>query len=136
MCLYFLELQVSSARQYTKNSYGDLTPFQAMMMKSGLEKSILKFHGGLQRYLLTCQANSAFLGRFFCTGQPPWNFKIIFSRPLFIIVLSQKQCQISVRIFCVLSGNKNLQCWGCHSTASCILNIQLSDMVAWKRLEP
>ena len=40
-----------------------------MMMKSGLEKIILKFQGGLQRYLLTCQANSAFLGRFFCTGQ-------------------------------------------------------------------
>ena len=40
-----------------------------MMMKSGLEKNILKFHRGLQRYLLTCQANSAFLGRFFCTGQ-------------------------------------------------------------------
>ena len=36
-----------------------------LMMKSGLEKFILKFHGGLQRYLLTCQANSAFLGRFF-----------------------------------------------------------------------
>ena len=40
-----------------------------MMVKSGLEKNILKFHCGLQRYLLTCQANSAFLGRFFCTGQ-------------------------------------------------------------------
>ena len=52
-----------------------------MMMKSGIEKFILKFHGGLQRYLLTCQANSAFLGRFFCTGQqqlwrPSCNFKI------------------------------------------------------------
>ena len=40
-----------------------------MMMKSSLEKIILKFLGGLQRYLLTCQANSALLGRFFCTGQ-------------------------------------------------------------------
>ena len=38
------------------------------MMKSGLEKIILKFHGGLQRNLLTCQANSAFLGRFFALG--------------------------------------------------------------------
>ena len=36
-----------------------------LMVKSGLEKNILKFHGGLQRYLLTCPANSAFLGRFF-----------------------------------------------------------------------
>ena len=44
-----------------------------MMMKSGLEKNILKFHGGLQRYLLTCQANSAFLGRFFL----PWAAAIL-----------------------------------------------------------
>ena len=28
-----------------------------MMVKSGLEKIILKFHEPLQRYLLTCQAN-------------------------------------------------------------------------------
>ena len=39
------------------------------MVKNGLEKIILKFHELLQIYLLTCQANSAFLGRFFCTGQ-------------------------------------------------------------------
>ena len=30
---------------------------------------ILKFHEPLQRYLLTCKANSALLGRSFCTGQ-------------------------------------------------------------------
>jgi hypothetical protein len=35
-----------------------------MMVKSGLEKIILIFHEPLQRYLLTCQANSAFMGRF------------------------------------------------------------------------
>ena len=40
-----------------------------MLVKSGLEKNILKFHIPLQRYLLTSQANIAFLGRFFCTGQ-------------------------------------------------------------------
>ena len=49
----------------SKNKIFGLT----MMVKSGLEKNILKFHVPLQRYLLTCQANSAFLGRFFCTGQ-------------------------------------------------------------------
>ena len=53
-----------------------------MMVKSGLEKNILKFHVPLQRYLLTSQANSAFLGRFFCTGQQQlckgmWNSKKI-----------------------------------------------------------
>jgi hypothetical protein len=40
-----------------------------MMVKSGLEKIILKFHVPLQRYLLTSQANPTFLGRFFCTWQ-------------------------------------------------------------------
>ena len=40
-----------------------------MMVKSDLEFFILKFPEPLQRYLLTCQANSASLGRFFCTGQ-------------------------------------------------------------------
>ena len=40
-----------------------------MMVKSGLEKIILKFHMPFQRYLLTSQANLAFLGKFFCTRQ-------------------------------------------------------------------
>ena len=42
-----------------------------MMVKSGLEFFILKFNEPLQRYLdylLTCHANSAFLGRFFSEG--------------------------------------------------------------------
>ena len=39
-----------------------------MMVKSGLEFFILKFTEPLQRCLLTCQANSAFLGKFFCTA--------------------------------------------------------------------
>ena len=39
-----------------------------MMMKRGLEFFILKFTEPLQRYLLTCQANSALMGRFFGTG--------------------------------------------------------------------
>ena len=34
-----------------------------VMVKSGLEKIILKFYVPLQRYLLTSQANSALLGR-------------------------------------------------------------------------
>ena len=39
-----------------------------MMIKSGLEKKILKFHGGLQRYLLTCQAIQPFWADFFGLG--------------------------------------------------------------------
>ena len=34
-------------------------------MKNALEIFILKFTKPLQRYLLTCQANSALVGRFF-----------------------------------------------------------------------
>ena len=54
--------------------------------------------------------------------RPPWNFKIIFSRPLFIIILSQKWCQISVIFFCVLPGTKNLQC-------SVVSKLETDDMV-------
>ena len=36
-----------------------------MMVKSGLEFFILKSYVPPQRYLLTCQANSVILGRFF-----------------------------------------------------------------------
>ena len=51
-----------------------------MMIKSGHE-FILKFTKPLQRYLLSCQANSAILGSYFCTGQQQLgkglvNFKI------------------------------------------------------------
>ena len=53
-----------------------------MMVKSGLE-FILKFTEPLQRYLLSCQANSAIHGRYFSTGQQQLgrgsvNFKIKF----------------------------------------------------------
>ena len=49
-----------------------------------------------QRFLLTCQANSVVLGRFFfCTGQQQLcrvqqNFKIKYSRPLFTIIFTTK----------------------------------------------
>ena len=64
-----------------------------MMVKSGLE-CILKLTKPLQRYLLSCQANSANLGRYFCTGQQQlWrgsvNFKIN-SRPHFTIIFKLK----------------------------------------------
>ena len=55
-----------------------------MMVKSGLE-FVLKFTEPLQRYLLSCQTNSAILGRYFCTGlgefqnkKPILLFSIIF----------------------------------------------------------
>ena len=61
----------------------------------GLEFFILKFTQPLQRYLLTCQAKSASLGWFFCTGQLKlWrvsvNFKIRNSRPLFTTIFKPK----------------------------------------------
>jgi hypothetical protein len=61
------------------------------MVKSGPEFFILKFSEPLQRYLLTCQANSAILGRFFALGSSNFeggslNFKIKKCRPLFTII--------------------------------------------------
>ena len=80
-----------------------------MMVKSGLEKIILKFHVPLQRYLLTSQANSALLGRFFCTGpqqlwRGTWNFKIIFSRPLFTIIFKPKMVISRLKILVTCSS--------------------------------
>ena len=47
-----------------------------MLLKSGLDFLILKLNKPLQRYLVTCQANSAFLDWFFCTGQQQlWSLK-------------------------------------------------------------
>ena len=48
-------------------------------------------------------ANSAYLGRFFCTGQQElwrgtFNFKIIFSRPLFTIIFKPKMVISRLRI--------------------------------------
>ena len=66
-----------------------------MMVKSGLEKNILKLHDGLQSCCCPVQKNlprkaelawqvSRYLLR------PPWNFKIFFSRPLFTIIFKPK----------------------------------------------
>ena len=73
-----------------------------MMVKSGLE-FILNFTEPLQRYLLSCQANSAILGRYFCTGQQQlWrgsvNFKIN-SSPLFTIIFMLKNLNFKTRDF-------------------------------------
>ena len=72
------------------------------MVKIGLE-FILKLTEPLQRYLLSCQANSAILGRYFCTGQQQiWrgsvNFKIN-SRPLFTIIFKLKNDNFKTQDF-------------------------------------
>ena len=60
----------NSQNKWTKISDLETTIFESnMMVKSGLVFFILKFYQPLQSYLLTCQANSAFPGSFFCTGQ-------------------------------------------------------------------
>ena len=76
-----------------------------VIVKSGLE-FIFKLTESLQRYLLTCQANSALMGRFFGTGQQQlWrgsvNFKIN-SRPLFTIIFKLKNVNFKTRDFCPL----------------------------------
>ena len=73
-----------------------------MVVKSGLE-FILKLTEPLQRYLLSRQANSATLGRYFCTGQQQlWrgsvNFKINY-RPLFNILCKLKNDNFKTRDF-------------------------------------
>ena len=95
------------------------------MVKSGLE-FILKLTEPLQRYLLSCQANSAILGRYFCTGQQQlWkgsvNFKVN-SRPLFTIIYKLKNGNFMTRDFSplierVLTGvdrSKLLKICGLH----------------------
>ena len=55
--------------QWTRISSIKITIFDLkMMVKSGLEFFISKFTEPLQRQLLSCQANSTILGRYFCTG--------------------------------------------------------------------
>ena len=78
-------------------------------LKSGGEKGSRKNYFKIPRWpselLLPSAKKSA---------QKGW----IFSRPLFTIILSQKWCQISVRIFCVLPGTKNLQ-WYVFNIIKC-----------------
>ena len=60
----------NSQNKWTKISDLETNIFELKVgVKSGIEFFILKFYQPLQRYLLTCQANSALLGRSFCTGQ-------------------------------------------------------------------
>ena len=60
----------NSQNKWTKISDLETNIFELKVgVKSGLQFFILKFTEPLQRYLLTCQANSAFLDRFVCTGQ-------------------------------------------------------------------
>ena len=72
-------------------------------MKSGLEKIILKFHDGLQSCCCPVQKN---LPR---KAELAWQVSR-YSLQATVEFQSQKWCQISVRIFCVLPATKNLQC--------------------------
>ena len=56
----------NSFNKWTKISSLEIIIFE--LTNDGLE-FILKLTEPLQRYLLSCQANSAILGRYFCTGQ-------------------------------------------------------------------
>ena len=66
-----------------------------MMVKSGLETIILKFHKPFKVAAAQCEKNlpskAEFawqVGMYLWKGS--WNFKIFFSRPLFIIILKMK----------------------------------------------
>ena len=70
-----------------------------MMVKSGLEKNILKFNSGLQRFLLTWQAKFSLSGQIFFLqwAAATLNFKIFFSRPLFTIMFRRKNFNFRYR---------------------------------------
>ena len=62
-----------------------------MMVKSGLEKFILKFHVPLQSCCCPVQKNLPRKAELaWLVSRGTWNFKTFFSRPLFTIILSQK----------------------------------------------
>ena len=83
-----------------------------MMMKNGLEKIILKFHDGLQscccpvQKILPRKAELAWqVSRYL--WRPPCNFKIIFSRPLFIIIFKPKMVSnLGKNFLCIVSHQK------------------------------
>ena len=91
-----------------------------------------------KRYLLTCQANSAFLGRFFCTGQqqlwrPLWNFKIIFSRPVFTIIFMPKMVTNIHRIFLCIVWHQKPTTWGVESWSFFVKVLMLKDIFCYIR---
>ena len=80
-----------------------------MMMKSGLEKIILKFHVHLQSCCSPMQKNlprkaelAWLLSRYLWRGT--WNFKITFSRPLFTIIFKPKMVISRVKILVTYSS--------------------------------
>ena len=127
-----------------------------MMVKSGLESFILKFTEPLQRYLLTCEANFAFLerwlgyvsnpsfflGRFFlhwAAATSRWKILDNFSSSF----LSQKcpfqACFLHIPFLVLLGFTQNLQILGFRSplsTPSCILLESASKVATSPTEEP
>ena len=102
-----------------------------MTVKSGLEKNILKFY----KCLLTCQANSAFLGRLFCTG----NLKKK-SEPLFTIILKSKiVSNLCMNFLCIVLHQKptvqayltTIACF-CHPRQTLFLDLHVLFMYNWQ----
>ena len=98
--------------------------------------------------LLTSQANSAFLGRFFCIGQQQlwrgtWNFKIFFSRPLFTIIFKPKMVISRLKILVTYSSrsrwcvtifksdikSNTMTCFYSYLTEPKLNNLDLDDKV-------
>ena len=81
-----------------------------MMVKSGLEKIILKFHVPLQSCCCPVQKNlprkaelAWLVSRYLWRGT--WNFKIIFSRPLFTIIFKPKMVISRLKILVTYSSH-------------------------------
>ena len=127
----------NSQNKWTKISDLETNIFEPKVgVKSGLAFFILKFYQPLQRYLLTCQANSAFLGNFFCTGQQQLrrgqqNFKIKKIQTNFHHhFLSQKFCFQDLRFYFIysrISGGVCEEIWKIDLSTVChTINLQLS----------
>ena len=65
-----MHTNLNSLYNWTKISSLEIDIFDLkMMVKSGLDFFYFEIQQAPSEILLTCQANSAFLGRFFSTGQ-------------------------------------------------------------------
>ena len=84
-----------------------------MMMKSGLEKIILKFHNGLQSCCCPVQKNLPRKAELaWQVSRPPWNFKIFFSRPLFTIIFKPKMVSdLRKNFLCIVWHQKPTVIW-------------------------
>ena len=110
-----------------------------VMVKSGLEKIILKFHVPLQSCYGPVQKNlpreaefAWLVSRYLLRGK--WNFKIIFSRPLFTIIFKPKMVISRLKILITYSSHSKwcdhtLIFWKKYSNQSSEASVTVSNVI-------